>query len=105
MEAEEGEWRTPHPQRQGGTQHAVLWTHSGKVFDVSICNLQLCPSHGNPTAAGVLLGALISCGTPSFANPGLGVNVAYVSLLEKSFLNFIDWGSLNKSASCRGSGC
>lgn len=58
-----------------------------------------------PTVAGAILGALISCGTLSFENPGLAVHVAYVSLLEKSFLYFIDWGSLNKLASCRGSGC
>lgn len=48
------------------------------------------------SAAGALSGALISCGTLSFKSTGLCVNVAYVSLLEKSFLYFIDWGSLNK---------
>lgn len=58
-----------------------------------------------PTVAGAILGALISRGTFSFESPVLGAHVAYVSLLERSFLHFIDWGSLSKLASCRGRGC
>lgn len=47
------------------------------------------------SAAGTLPGSLVSYGILSFESTGLCVNVPYVSLLEKSFLYFIDWGLLN----------